>query len=371
MFNQIMENIMHSGNFRTHPKTLLLAIFTTFVLATTLSGCGNVNPSEVAAKPAETERGVPVETVRVGKGTVRASFQASTILEAEEETDVIARVSGIVEEILVEEGDYVEQGQPLARLESSRYRLSREQIAAELRGVSQELTRMRQLAGQQMVSTEQLERLQSRHDALSAQLQIAELDYAEAVIRAPISGHISERYVKTGNMIQAYQQKSLFHIVNANTLRATVNLPEHALRNIEVGQQADLQLQASGANEHITAAVARVSTVVDASSGTFRVVLSVPNENHALRSGMFARVNLHYAQKHDAVRIPHHAIVRVDQSNYVFVVHENKAQRVPVSTGIRENGWVEVTAGLAEHALLIVTGQNTLRNDALVEVVEL
>ncbi|RUO18488.1 efflux RND transporter periplasmic adaptor subunit [Aliidiomarina iranensis] len=341
-------------------------------LPVALFGCGNPSTANsVESEPKETERGVPVEVQKVARGTVRASIQASAILEAEEETDVIARVSGIVEEILVEEGDFVEQGQALVRLESSRYRYSRDQIAAELRGVTQELTRMRQLAGQQMVSTEQVERLQSRHDALSAQLQIAELDLAEAVIRAPISGHIAERFVKTGNMIQAYQQKALFHIVNDTTLRATVNLPEHALANIEAEQEADLELQGVGQNNHISAQVTRVSTVVDATSGTFRVVLSIPNSEQKLRAGMFTRVNLHYAQKHDVVRIPHHALVNIDQASYVFIANENKAQRLAITTGIRENGWIEVTEGLDTGAALIVTGQNTLRNDALLEVIEL
>lgn len=354
-------------------NTFNLKVFAILIfIPVVLSGCGNAGSSgSVASAPVETERGVPVEVVNVAQGTVRASIQASAILEAEEETDVIARVSGIVENILVEEGDFVEQGQALVRLESSRYRYSRDQIAAELRGVSQELTRMRQLAGQQMISTEQVERLQSRHDALSAQLQIAELDLAEAVIRAPISGHIAERFVKTGNMIQAYQQKALFHIVNDTTLRATVNLPEHALASIKAGQEADLELQGAGTHNRISAKVTRISTVVDATSGTFRVVLSIPNAEQNLRAGMFTRVNLHYAQKHNVVRIPHHALVSVDQASYVFIASENKAKRLAVTTGIRENGWIEITEGLETGMQLIVTGQNTLRNDALLEVVEL
>lgn len=338
-----------------------------------LSGCGNVSQAnpESSTTPAATERGIPVEAVRVTTGTVRASLQASSILEAKEETDVIARVSGIVEEVLVEEGDYVQQGQPLVRIESARYRFNRDQIAAELRGVSQELNRMQQLAGQQMVSAEQLERLQARHDALSAQLQIAELDVSETIVRAPISGHIAERYVRTGNMVQGYQQRALFHIVNASTLRATINLPEHALPNIAEGQHAELQLQAGGAENIIHAQVSRVSRVIDATSGTFRVVLDIANPEHSLRAGMFARVNLHYAQREEAVRIPQHALVRIDQHSYVFIVEQNKASRVPVSTGIRENGWIEVTDGLTAGAMLVVTGQATLRPDTLVEVIEL
>lgn len=339
-------------------------------VALSLTACGNAGSVQPSVQQAA-ERGVPVEAVYVSKGTVRASFQASAILEADEETDVIARVSGIVEEVLVEEGDYVEQGQALARIESARYRFIRDQIAAELRGVQQELSRLQQLARQQMVSTEQLERLQSRHDALNAQLQIAELDLNESVIRAPISGHIAHRFVKTGNMIQAYQPRTLFHIVNADNLRATVHLPEHALSSIRVGQSADLQLQASQLTEKVTAQVARISPIIDSGSGTFRVVLNISNADHALRSGMFARVQLHYAEKEQVLRIPNQAIVRVDQDSYVFIANDTKAQRVKITTGIRENGWIEVIDGITEGTAVIVTGQNTLRDDATIEVIQL
>lgn len=350
-------------------RTAIFGLASALVIS--LTACGNAGGAHMSNQQPAAERGVPVEAMLVSRGAVRASLQASAILEAEEETDVIARVSGIVEEVLVEEGDYVEQGQPLARIESARYRLVRDQIAAELRGVEQELTRMKQLAQQQMVSTEQLERLQSRHDALDAQLQIAQLDFSESVIRAPISGHIAHRFVKTGNMIQAYQQKALFHIVNDSNLRATVHLPEHALNSIRTGQSADLELQASNLTQQVHARVARISPVIDAASGTFRAVLNIDNSDHTLRAGMFARVKLHYAEKDDVIRIPHQALIRVDHSNYVFVVNDDKAQRIEVNTGIRENGWIEVVQGVTEGTSVIVTGQNTLRDDALIEVIQL
>ncbi|TRW49516.1 efflux RND transporter periplasmic adaptor subunit [Aliidiomarina halalkaliphila] len=348
-----------------------IALIVGFGAALLLSACGNSSATHVQTTAEARERGVPVEAITVERGLVRASFQASTVLEAEEETDVIARVSGVIEQILVEEGDYVEQGQALARMESARYQYSRDQIAAELNGVKQELDRMQRLATQQMVSQESIERLQTRHDSLTAQLKIADLDLTETVIRAPISGHIAHRFVKQGNMIQAYQPKALFHIVNDTTLRATLNLPEQALRQVKVGQNAELLLQGIGDNQILLAEVARISPTVDSNTGTFRVVLSIPNHEHKYRAGMFSRVLLHYAEKENVVRIPHQALIRIDQTAYVFVVENEKAVRKEVHPGLRENGWIEIVDGIDSGATLVVTGQNTLREDALVEVIAL
>ncbi|MCC5854897.1 MAG: efflux RND transporter periplasmic adaptor subunit [Idiomarina sp.] len=352
-------------------NTRLISIAALISATLTLTACGNAGANNGKQQAQAEERGVPVETILVDRGTVRASFQASAILEAEESTDVVPRVSGIIEEIFVEEGDFVEQGQALARLESSRYSLARDQIAAELRNVKQELTRHHQLAERQMVSAEAVERLQSRKDALTAQLEIAEIDLRETVIRAPISGHISQRYARTGNLIQAWQPKTLFHVVDSSVLRATVNLPEHAIVHIQTGQSAEIRLPAMPEFGTVTASVARISPVIDSASGTFRVVLAVPNTDYRLRAGMFSRVNVHYAERQNVVRIPQDALIRVDNQSHVFTVSEGLAQRIEVSTGLREAGWIEIIQGLDEGHSLIITGHNNLRDAAKVEEIKL
>lgn len=333
-----------------------------------LTACGNMEQKGTQAESEADEPGVPVETVVVELGNIRASFNASAILEAEESTDVVPRVNGIIENIYVEEGDYVEKGQPLAQLESSRYALAVVQIEAELRNVRQELERNQQLAERQLVSADSVSRLQSQQDALVARLDLANIDLAEATVRAPISGHISRRYARTGRLIQAWQSESMFHIVDSSILRATVHLPEHTLSHVHPGLPADLSLQALP-GELITATVARVSPVIDSGSGTFRTVLSIINSDFKLRAGMFSRIQLHYAERAQVVRIPQDALIRIDNQSHVFIVVDGKAKRTPVTTGLQGSGWIEIVEGLNAGSTLIVTGN--VRDGAKVEVIEL
>lgn len=334
-----------------------------------LTACGNMDPNHRATEQAEIdEPGVPVETLLVEQGNIRASFNASAILEAEESTDVVPRVNGIIEEIFVEEGDLVTKGQVLAKLESSRYALAVTQIEAELRNIRQELERNKQLAASQLVSADAVSRLQSQLDSLSARLELAQIDLDETTVRAPISGHISRRYARTGRLIQAWQPESMFHIVDSSLLRATVHLPEHALTHIRPGLPADLQLQALP-GEHMTATVTRVSPVIDSGSGTFRTVLSIKNDDFKLRAGMFARIQVHYAERSDVVRIPQDALIRIDNQSHVFVVSDNEAKRIEVVTGLQDGNWFEVVQGLTSGDELIITGQNNLRDGAKVEAI--
>lgn len=332
-----------------------------------LSACGK-NSASKTTEEEKLEPGIPVETVLVEQGRVRASFHASAILEAEESADVIPRVNGIVEKIYVEEGDFVEKGQVIAQLESSRYALAVAQIEAELRNVRQELKRNQQLAEQQLVSADAVSRLQSQQDALIARLELAQIDLTETTVRAPIGGYISRRYARTGRLIQAWQPESLFHIVDSSILRATVHLPEHALRYVHPGLPAELALQALP-NRTIYAEVARVSPVIDAGTGTFRTVLTIQNQDFQLKDGMFSRIQLHYAEQKNAIRIPQDALIQVDQQSHVFIVDEQIAKRIEVTTGLQDGGWIEITQGLSQGDRLVVTGQNNLRDNAKVEVV--
>lgn len=341
-----------------------------WLLASVLTACGNASSHASSVNDEPPERGVPVAVHSVTTGDLQASLRAQATLEPLAETDVTARVDGIVEDVLVAEGDYVQQGQPLARLDDRRYRLAYRQIKAELQGVEQELTRLQKLASQQMVSSEQLERLTANYESLQAKLELAELDLAETTIRAPITGYITEHYVRSGNMIQAHQSEQLFHIVDDRQLRAVIHLPESARSQLASGQAALLNAASGSGEQSVPARVDRISPVTDARSGTFRVYLLLDNQQYQLPAGSFARIRLHYAERESVPHVTENALLELDQQQHVFVVRESRAHRVPVETGLRANGQVEITAGLTTGDLVVINGQQTLRDQALVEVTE-
>ena len=107
-----------------------------------LSGCGNVEATDSAATQETQVIKIPVETASVMIGDIDSTYNTTAILEATDEAFVVARASGIIEEILVEEGDYVEKGQVLARLDKKRYELALSKARADLKGIKQELDKV-------------------------------------------------------------------------------------------------------------------------------------------------------------------------------------------------------------------------------------
>ncbi|RDV27401.1 efflux RND transporter periplasmic adaptor subunit [Alteromonas aestuariivivens] len=337
-------------------------------LSANLSGCGNAEATDSSAKTNETEViSIPVETRPLTSGSITFTYNTTAILEAKEEAFVVARASGIIEHIHVEEGDYVEKGQTLAQLDKKRYELNLARAKADLRGIEQELNKINKVYSQKLVSDDTFDKLTAQYEAAQATLRLAELDLKETTITAPISGYIAERNAKVGNLTESFQREKMFHIVQQKELQGIVYLPESELRNLRQGQSATLTVPAI--TEHVAAYVDRISPVVDAQTGTFKVTLQVPNDDERLKAGMFSEVALNYARRENAMLMPRKALVSIDNQTSVFVVHDGVASKVDVALGFEEGDVVEVTEGLNGDESVVTAGHQNLKDQSPVEVV--
>lgn len=348
-------------------KVSILAA-TLFTATTILSGCGNVEANGNEDKAVETITSIPVETSTISLGAISENYVSTAILEAKEEAFVVARASGIIEKIHVEEGDYVEKGQVLAQLDKRRYQLSLQKAQADLKGIEQELAKIDKVYMQKLVSDDTYEKLQSQFESAKATLALAKLDLEETTIVAPISGYIAERNAKVGNLTESFQRERMFHIVQQKELQGVVHLPESELPHIEKNQIATMTIAALG-NKEVTGYVARVSPVISADTGTFKVTLNVPNENEALKAGMFSEVKINYETKDHATLIPRRAVVMIDNQPNVFVVDQGVVTKTPVQLGFSEGDVVEAVSGVNINAEVVITGHQNLKDQAPVEVV--
>ena len=342
-------------------KVLLISLLTFNTLF--LASCG-----ETTAKAVEKEKkefAIPVSVATIERQSISSNFHTTATLESRTEADIITRVTGIIEQLDVEEGDYVEKGQVLAKIDPRRYQLALDKADAELAGINQELQRLSQMAKKKLVSAQASDKLKYQHDAAVAARKLAALDLQDSQIIAPISGFISHRYVKPGYFTQGYQK--LFHIVDSSNLQAVVYLPEHQLSNVKVDQKANLSFSARK-NQFYQAKVRSISPVIDPNSGTFKVILSIDNNEQELKPGMFAQIALTFATHHDAFTIASSAIITLDNNSKIYLIRDSKAIEVQVTKGFIEGKLTEITGDIKEGDSVVVNGQHNLKADALVEV---
>ena len=97
------------------------------------------------------------------------------------------------------------------------------------------------------------------------------------------------------------------------------------------------------------------------------VEVDLPNKNHVLKGGMFARVEVLVGSHRNAIQIPIDAVSRLEDAQYVYIVREGKAQRMPVEIGVREDNRVEITKGLDGSEQVIVSGKDLVHDGTAVQ----
>ena len=338
----------------------------------TATGCGrdasgSVSTPDDSESEKEKETAVPVASAPVRLDSVFAAYTGSATLEAEDEADIVAKTGGVILELLAEEGDRVEAGQVVARLDRDRLRLEVERTGADLRRLEKEVERSEQLFARKLTSSDAHDRLRFDQEAQRAAHEMAKLELSYTDVRSPIAGTITERLVKTGNLVQLHQ--TLFRVDDFDPLQAVLFVPERELRALRPGQPATLQVDALGEGTY-SGVVRRISPVVDAATGTVKVTVDVTDPERRLLPGMFARVGIVHDRRENVVVVPRSAIVNEDGREYVFVVEDDRVKRTEVRTGYRSGGNVEVLEGVAEGLNVVTSGKSSIADGALIEVVD-
>lgn len=314
-----------------------------------LAACSSGEEQAAAANAAPT---VSVSTVQMR--AVQGGLTASGVLVPREEATVAAELPGFrVSQVLVDQGDFVRRGQVLARLDDTLLRsqidqarasLGQQQVTAER--TAAEAARVAGLDEQGVLSEEAIaERRMAARSAQAgvavAQAQLRDLQTRQArmTITAPVDGRILERTVRPGDTSQA--GTAMFRMARGGIVELDAEIPETELARVRPGARASVQLP-SGVE--VAGVVRLVSPTVDQQTKLGRARLTLPVRAD-LRPGGFAKA-LFTADGGAVAAVPEAAIrYDADGASVMVVQPDNRARRVPVTTGARSGGWVELREG--------------------------
>ena len=367
------------------------------VLATALLALAACNQDPAGKADANAHAALPVEVATASQQSVTANYSGTATLEAVGEAQVVAKTSGTIEKILVEEGMRVKKGDVLALLDDGPARNKLEQASAALRKAEAAFEKAEKGFALKITPRADYDRDKYDLEAQRAVVAGARIELAYTRVVAPISGVVSRRSVKTGNLVQVNQ--AMFDIVDMEPLQAVLNVPERDLATLKAGQPVRMKVDAL-AGKSFEGSIARIAPVVDAASGTFRATCEFRDSTATLKPGMFGRIEVAYDERHDALVVPRAAIVEEDGESAVFVIEPappkpatpatkkgkageavaaERAKPLPpvfvakrrvVHTGYAEGDRIEVREGLAEGDRVITIGRNAVRDGTEVQLVE-
>ena len=314
--------------------------------------------------------------------------------------NIFSRVDGYIAKIYVDKGDLVKANQLLVEIDHTDYVHAVNQakanlLSAKAKVVQQEaavrnaaltLDRMQALIKDQFVSQQDLDTALVNRDAalalqdsLRAQVQQmdvalaqAETNLAYASIRAPFAGYIAERNLDPGSYVSgttastSTMSRGILSVHDVETVRTLIEVVEKDVPLVKVGQRADVRAEAYP-NEVFEGRVTRIVQALNRATRTMTVEVDLPNKDHRLKGGMFARVEVLVGKHPQAIQIPLDAVSRLEESQYVYVVKDGKAHQVPVELGARAENRVEVVKGLAGDEQVIVSGKDLVSEGAPVQ----
>lgn len=359
---------MHSPS--KYVKTAALLLVFTMVL----SACGGKpDNAEAGAEQSKNSKdgkpkgpeSVPVEVVTAASQSINASYAGTANLEAPNEAQVVAKSSGVMVAQLAEEGDTVRQGQVLARIDPARAQLEVQRSQATVNKLSNNYARAQELRKQSLISAEAHDQIRFDLESAKAGLNLARLELSYTNVTAPISGVIAQRMVKQGNLVTL--NAPVFRIVNTQYLEAVMNVPERELALIKAGMPVRMIVDAVP-GQVFEGRVDRVSPVMEAGSGTFRVTCAFDGKQ-ILRPGMFGRFEIIYDRRENVLTIPRTAMLEDETDPAVYVVLAGKAVRAPIKLGYSNGEIAEVVSGLKTGDRIITAGKISVRDGAGVTVI--
>jgi membrane fusion protein (multidrug efflux system) len=300
-------------------------------------------------------------------GFLRDRLNLPGIVEPWESLDILAEVRGVVAEVLVDEGDYVNQGDLIARLDTSDYENTRNSINAAYKLALANLKRLSGLHEQEIIAKAEFDSIKAEVESLEADLAIAGLQYKRCYISSAISGVVNELPAKKGLYLAVGDPVAT--VLDIDRVKVSVGIPEADVGAVRKIDRFELAIEALQ-NKHITATKHFLAVAPESQAQVYRLELEVQNKAGEILPGMFARVEIIKEEFLNALAIPLYSVISRGDKHFVYLEDGNVAKLQEVKLGILDGWQIQVTEGLAAGQRVIVVGQRSVDADQKLNVVK-
>ncbi|MDF3033718.1 MAG: hypothetical protein K0R76_672 [Alphaproteobacteria bacterium] len=328
------------------------------------------NPDKVGREA----RVVSVEAVVLKPGTISRRITTVGKLHANASVTLRAEMPGRIKEIAFKEGTMVKKGDVLIQFEDEELQAELVKAEADVEYRQARYDRMLSLQSKGLTKGPDFDQERGQLNMAKAQLEVAKAKLAKATIHAPFDGKIGLiQDVSVGAIVDT--QKELVTLVDFDPMKIDFKVPEKFIHDIGVGQTAEVKLDSldSIPNQKfqetpLQAMVEAIDSRADPQNHSIAVRATIPNEDGKLQAGLFAEISVIIGVKNDALLLPESALGREGDIEYVWVVTNGKTGRKRVLTGTKENGQVEIIAGLRPNEIIVTSGQLKLGEGTAVTI---
>ncbi len=346
-----------------------------FLIGVTTTTLLFVSPLNVPA--ADVPALIEVKTVNPTRGEIHRFITLPGSIKANQQATLYAKVPGYLKSLSVDKGDRVKAGQVLGEIEVPELAAETVRYRAEIKVAETDYTRLEsaQKRAPDLVTPQSIDEAQGRRDIAKANLERTETLLNYSKLTAPFSGIVTMRFVDPGTFIPAAtsgntaQTAAIVTLMDFNTVRAQVGVPELEAAFVQVGQPVRVTTE-SLPGKTFEGKVSRQSYALDETTRLALVETDLPNSDLTLRPGMYATIKIGVEKHPDALLIPSAALLTEKSGSSVFVMNGGKAKKTPVKTGFNDGAKVEILSGIIAGDSVILLGKQTLTDGQSVNAME-
>lgn len=345
-------------------------IVTAFIITVIATAC---NSHATEQKPNSVKADViPVKLAPIATDSNNSGIKVSGLLSTENEARLSFKISGIIENIMVKEGQFVKTGQLLATLKSTEIAAQVQQVQLSVEKAQRDYQRVSNLYKDSVATLEQLQNAKTGADIARQNLQQVSFNKQYANIYAPGNGFIVKKLGNPGELANPGNPILLMSSASGNSnwiLKAGLSDREWAV--VEKGNKATVTIDAFP-GKIFNGIISKKALAADAASGSFQVELQINIGKEQPAIGMFGNASIIPVQQIQGHSIPYEALLEANgKMGFVFVTNDQKkATRVPVTISNISNNMVYISDGLQGYQYVVISGSPYLTDNAAIQVVK-
>ncbi len=366
----------------------MLKLLTQFLVLLFIIGC-------TQQQNENSEKVIPVKIFKVKPESISKYIRATGTILAEDDVIVYSKTAERIEKIFVKPGQYVSKDQIILQQKNDVLRqslviansvLKSAEIQAKL--AIQEFERMQKLYEQKAISQQQYDQAKTTKETAELALNQARASYEQAreqyeycFIKAPFDGIVAAIYVEENQMINIGQP--IAQIVSPSKMKSKIYLTGKDIQHVKQGQLVIIK-SPTIPNVEFYGRVEKINTALNQTSKSLEVEITILSKDNRLKSGMFGEFLIEVESHPNSIVIPEYALltrteIQIDRETglqipirkyFLFTVQKGKAVMNEVKIGIVNNDKIEITEGLKPGDSIIVVGQNIVKENQLVKVIE-
>lgn len=292
-------------------------------------------------------------------------FTTGTVLP-NEQVEIRSEISGRITGVYFKEGQKVNKGQLLIKINDNDLQAQHKKLKLQEKLAEEDEFRKRRLLEIKGISQEEYDKAQNLLNTFKADLEYLKSQLLKTTIYAPFSGVAGLRYVSEGGFISPTNIIST--IQDIDPVKIEFSIPEKYAHILKSG--SEISFTVTGKDNPVKGKVYAIAPQIDLNTRSITVRAIAANSDRSITPGAFVKIGLLLETIDHAVLIPAEAIVPELAGQKVYVARSGIATAVPVKTGIRTEGQIQITNGLTPSDTVIISGILQLKDGAKVEVKE-